>query len=170
MRTYSTALANYRDQVIEYKPLRMASGETEGTVKSTGKQPGAERMTIDYDTEKTAAGWKVYDIKIAGVSLITVYRSTFAQTIRDSGVDGLIQSLSAKNQQADSGLRFHESGVRGVLFMHAVHARSGAGCVPRRPVDAASASCGLPAASVLPARRAPRVYASAQIVSDISNM
>ncbi len=116
VRTYSTALANYRDQVIEYKPLRMASGETEGTVKSTGKRPGAERMTIDYDTEKTAAGWKVYDIKIAGVSLITVYRSTFAQTIRDSGVDGLIQSLSAKNQQ----LRFHESGVRGVLFMHAV--------------------------------------------------
>ena len=65
-------------------------------------------MTIDYDMEKTTAGWKVYDIKIAGISLITNYQSTFAQTIRDGGVDGLIESLSAKNRQADSGLRSHE--------------------------------------------------------------
>lgn len=120
VRTYSTALTNYQDQVIEYKPLRIAPGETDVRVKSTVKQPGAERMTIDYDMEQTTAGWKVYDIKIGGISLITVYRSTFAQTIRDGGVDGLIQSLSAKNQQTDSGLRSHESGVRGILFMHTV--------------------------------------------------
>ncbi len=113
-------LANYRDQAIEYKPLRIAPGETEVTVKSTVKQPGAERMTIDYDMEKTTAGWKVYDIKIAGISLITTYRSTFAQTIRDGGVDGLIKSLSAKNRQADSGLRSQESGAWPFLFMFAV--------------------------------------------------
>ncbi len=120
VRTYSTALASYRDQAIEYKPLRMAPGETEVTVKSTVKQPGAERMTIDYDMEKTTAGWKVYDIKLAGVSLITTYRSTFARTIRDGGVDGLIKSLSSKNRQADSGLRSDESGARPYIFMYAV--------------------------------------------------
>ncbi|MEK7816128.1 MAG: ABC transporter substrate-binding protein [Pseudomonadota bacterium] len=120
VRTHSTALANYRDQAIEYRPLRIAPGETEVTVKSTVKQSGAERMTIDYDMEKTTAGWRVYDIKIAGISLITTYQSTFAKTIRDDGVDGLIQSLSAKNRQADSGLTSHESGARAVLFMYAV--------------------------------------------------
>lgn len=120
VRTYSTALANYRDQAIEYKPLRIASGETEVTVKSTVQQPGAERIAIDYDVEKMTTGWKVYDIRIAGISLIATYQSTFAQTIRDGGVDGLIISLSAKNRQADSGLRSRESGARPFLFMYAV--------------------------------------------------
>lgn len=120
LHTYVTALANYRDQAIEYKSLRIAPGETEVTVRSTVKQPGAERMTIDYDMEKTAEGWKVYDIKIGGISLITTYRSTCAKAIRDGGVDGLIKSLSAKNQQVDSGPRSHESIARPFLFMYTV--------------------------------------------------
>jgi len=120
VRTYSTALASYRDQAIEYKPLRMAPGDTEVTVKSIVNQPGAERMTIDYDMEKTTAGWKVFDIKLGGISLITTYRSTFAQIIRDHGVDGLIASLSAKNRQNDPGLGSREDGVRPYLFTYAV--------------------------------------------------
>lgn len=102
VRTYSTALSSYRDQVIEYKPLRAAPGDTEVTVKSEIKQPGTERMTIDYNMEKTPAGWKVYDIKVAGVSLVTTYRDTFAGKVRDGGVDGLIKSLADKNRQGDS--------------------------------------------------------------------
>ena len=120
VRTYSSALASYRDQAIEYKPLRMAPGDTEVTVKSIVNQPGAERMTIDYDMEKTTAGWKVFDIKLGGISLITTYRSTFAQIIRDHGVDGLIASLSAKNRQNDPGLGSREDGVRPYLFTYAV--------------------------------------------------
>ncbi|MDP2241292.1 MAG: ABC transporter substrate-binding protein [Burkholderiales bacterium] len=120
VRTYSTALANYRDQAIEYRPLRMAPGDTGVTVKSTVKQPGAVRMSIDYDMEKTAAGWKVYDIKIGGISLITTYRSTFARTVSDSGVDGLILSLSAKNREPNSGLRSEKSNARSSLFLYAV--------------------------------------------------
>jgi phospholipid transport system substrate-binding protein len=57
-------------------------------------------MTIDYDMEKTAAGWKVYDIKIAGISLVTTYRDTFAGRVRDGGIEGLIKSLSEKNRQS----------------------------------------------------------------------
>lgn len=120
VRTYSMALTSQRDQVIAYRPLRMAPGETEVTVRSTVKQAGAEWMTIDYDMEKTTAGWKVYDIRIAGISLITTYQSTFAQTVRDSGVDGLIQSLAGKNLRADAGLGPHDRGARTVLFMYAV--------------------------------------------------
>ena len=83
------------------------------------KQPGAERITIDYDMERTAAGWKVYDIKVGGISLITTYRSNFDQAIRDGGVDGLIKSLSAKNRQADAGPRSRDSRER---FHPAAHA------------------------------------------------
>ena len=120
LRTYSSTLADHRDQAIEYKPLRIAPGVTVVTVKSSVKQPGAERMTIDYDMEKMTAGWTVYDIKIGGISLITTYRSTFAQSIRDGGVDGLIKSLSARNRQANAVLRFHESGARPYLFIYTV--------------------------------------------------
>lgn len=99
MRTCSTALSSYRDHVIEYKLLRLTPDATEVTVRSDVRQSGKERMTIDYDMEKTPAGWKVYDVKIAGVSLVTTYRDTFAGKVRDSGIQGLIKSLSDKNRR-----------------------------------------------------------------------
>jgi phospholipid transport system substrate-binding protein len=99
VRTYSVALASYRDQVIEYKPLRTAPDATEVTVRSEVQQSGRERMSLDYSMEKTATGWKVYDIKIAGVSMVTTYRETFAARVRDGGIEGLIKSLWDRNQQ-----------------------------------------------------------------------
>lgn len=120
IRTYSSALANYRDQAIEYKPLRMAPGVTAVTVRSEVKQTRSERMTIDYDMEKASGGWKVYDIKIAGISLITNYRENFAQIILGSGVAGLIDALAQKNRQADPGPRSQDSGARPLLFMYSV--------------------------------------------------
>jgi len=99
VRTYSTALSSYRNQVIEYKPLRVAPDATEVTVKSEVRQSRRERVTIDYDMEKTPAGWKVYDIKLGGVSLVTTYRDTFAGRVRAGGIEGLIKSLSDKNRQ-----------------------------------------------------------------------
>jgi len=99
VRTYSTALSRYRDQAIEFKPLRSAPGDTEVTVRSEVKQPGSEATRIDYAMEKTPSGWKVYDMTIAGVSLVTAYRETFADKVREGGVDGLIKSLADKNGQ-----------------------------------------------------------------------
>jgi phospholipid transport system substrate-binding protein len=108
VRTYSAALSDYRNHVVEFRPLRAAPGATEVTVRSTVKQPGAERISLDYDMEKTSAGWKVYDIKVAGISLVTTNRDTFATKVRDSGIEGLIKSLWEKNRQ--SGLKVVSSG------------------------------------------------------------
>jgi len=102
VRTYSTALSSYRDQVIEFKPLRARPEDTEVTVRSEVKQKGAQPVTIDYDMEKTAAGWKVFDVKVGGVSLITTYKDDFANQVRDTGVDGLIKTLASKNRQSDA--------------------------------------------------------------------
>jgi phospholipid transport system substrate-binding protein len=99
VRTYSVSLSGYRDQEIEYKPLRAAAGDVEVLVRSAVKRSGSETMTIDYDMENTAAGWKVYDVKVAGVSLVITYREAFAAAVRDAGIDGLIKSLSDKNRQ-----------------------------------------------------------------------
>ena len=98
VRTYSGALANYRDQAIEVLPLRAAKGDSEVTVRSRIRQPGAETILIEYDLAKTEAGWKVYDLRVAGVSLVATYRTTFTEEVRNRGIDGLIDTLSAKNR------------------------------------------------------------------------
>jgi phospholipid transport system substrate-binding protein len=102
VRTYSTALSNYRDQQIDYRPLRAKPEDTEVTVKSDVKPSGSSQpISIDYEMEKTPNGWKVYDVKVGGVSLVTTYRDTFASEVRERGVDGLIKSLAAKNRQPE---------------------------------------------------------------------
>jgi phospholipid transport system substrate-binding protein len=98
VRTYSAALSGYRDQELQYRPLRAAAGDTEVRVRSFLKRPGAEPLTIDYDMENGLAGWKVFDVKIAGVSLVMNYRESFAAAVRDGGIDGLIESLADKNR------------------------------------------------------------------------
>jgi phospholipid transport system substrate-binding protein len=100
VRTYSTALTTYRDQQIEYKPLRAKPEDSEVTVKSDVRPSGSTQpVTIDYELEKTGNGWKIYDVKVDGVSLVTTYRDTFATEVREHGIDGLIKSLSAKNRE-----------------------------------------------------------------------
>jgi phospholipid transport system substrate-binding protein len=99
VRTYSSALTSYRNQTIEFKPLRAQPADTDVTVRSEVRQSGAEAVTIDYSMEKTPSGWKVYDVVVGGVSLVTTYRDTFANEIRNAGVDGLIKTLSDKNRQ-----------------------------------------------------------------------
>jgi phospholipid transport system substrate-binding protein len=98
VRTYSGALANYRDQVIEFRPLRARPGDTDVTVRSQVKQPGAEPVVIEYDLENTGAEWKVYDVRVAGISLVVTYRSSFSEEVRNRGIDGLIGTLAAKNR------------------------------------------------------------------------
>jgi phospholipid transport system substrate-binding protein len=100
VRTYSVSLSSYRNQEIDYKPLRAAAGDTDVVVMSSVRQPGAQAVTIDYAMEDTPAGWKVYDVKVAGVSLVITYRESFAAAVRDGGIDGLIKTLAAKNQPA----------------------------------------------------------------------
>ena len=100
VRTYSNALSLYRDQVIDFKPLRMRPEDSEVTIKSDIKQKGAQPVTLDYEMEKTPSGWKVFDVKVSGVSLITNYREDFAAQVRESGIDGLIKVLVSKNRGA----------------------------------------------------------------------
>lgn len=102
VRTYSNALTQYRDQVIDFKPLRSQPEDTDVQVRTEVKQAGAKPVQIDYSLEKTANGWKVYDVAVAGVSLVTNYRGSFAQEIKSGGIDGLIKSIQTKNRELAS--------------------------------------------------------------------
>jgi phospholipid transport system substrate-binding protein len=102
VRTYSSSLTAYTDQIIEFKPLAMKPGDTDVTVRSEIRQPGGQPIPINYSFYKTAFGWKVYDVTIDGVSLVTNYRASFASTIRQSGIDGLIKTLAAQPARGEA--------------------------------------------------------------------
>ena len=103
VRTYASALAAYSDQKFDFRPLRARPTDTDVTVNVRVLQPGTQPVPIDYSMEKTASGWKVYDVSVGGVSLVANYRTEFNNLVRESGVDGLIKNLSAKNRSLDGG-------------------------------------------------------------------
>ncbi len=103
VRTYSNALTSYKDQTVRYKPTKLPAGDADVVVKTEILQPGGRPIQLDYALEKQPDGWKVFDVIVAGVSLVTNYRDTFNQEVRANGVDGLIKMLSDKNKQLEAG-------------------------------------------------------------------
>ena len=109
VRTYTKAFTSYRDQIVEVKPFKMDPAATEVTVKTAIVKPGSQQpILVDYDMEKMPDGWKVYDLTVEGVSLVTSYRGTFADQIQQVGIDGLIKTLVDKNRTAASNAALAE--------------------------------------------------------------
>lgn len=102
VRTYSNALTSYKNQTIHYKPFKMEASDTDVTVKTEIRQPGAAAIQLDYSLEKGDGGWKVYDVIVAGVSLVTNYRESFGQEVRNGGIEGLLSSLQSKNKALEA--------------------------------------------------------------------
>ncbi|WP_341676145.1 ABC transporter substrate-binding protein [Niveibacterium sp. SC-1] len=103
VRSYANALNRFKDYQISFKPLKMKDGETDTVVRTEVRKAGAQPDSVDYSVYLKNGEWKVYDVAVAGVSLITSYRDSFGQEIKTSGIDGLIASLKTKNSQNSSG-------------------------------------------------------------------
>jgi phospholipid transport system substrate-binding protein len=99
VRTYGKALLEYNDQVIVYKPMQGSVADGEVVVRTEIEQPGGFPIPLDYRLKLSDQGWKVYDISVDDISLVTNYRSSFARQIRKEGVDGLIKLLKERNNQ-----------------------------------------------------------------------
>jgi phospholipid transport system substrate-binding protein len=102
IRTYAGALAQVRDQQIQYKPFRMNPDDTDTVVRSVVMNNGSP-IELDYRLYKTPQGWRVYDINVLGAWLIQAYQQQFNEQIQQKGVDGLIQFLTQRNQQLAAG-------------------------------------------------------------------
>ena len=99
VRTYGKALLEYNDQVIVYNPMQGSVADGEVVVRTEIEQPGGFPIPLDYRLKLSDQGWKVYDISVDDISLVTNYRSSFARQIRKEGVDGLIKLLKERNNQ-----------------------------------------------------------------------
>ncbi len=103
VRTYSNSLSGYQDEIITVNPINDLGNKTDTMVKTRVNQgKGRQPVPINYSMEKTAEGWKVYDVTVAGVSLVTNYRGSFNSQIRKGGVEGLIKTLTEKNRSLES--------------------------------------------------------------------
>ena len=103
VRTYSKALNEYQSQTITFRPFKAKPGNTDVKVRTQINSTGsAKPITLDYYLEKQTS-WKVYDIEVDGISLVTNYRDFFASEIRQGGIDGLIKALQVKNTSNDKG-------------------------------------------------------------------
>lgn len=98
VRTYAGAISQIRDQTVQYRPFRGAPEDTDVVVRTQVINNG-EPIQLDYRLEKTAAGWRVYDINVLGAWLIEAYRSQFSQLISQQGIDGLLKFLQDRNRQ-----------------------------------------------------------------------
>lgn len=100
VRTYAGALAQVSDQTVRIKPMRAAADDKDVLVRTEIVGKG-DPIQLDYRLEKTpgeGAGWKIYNINVLGVWLVETYRSQFAQEINAKGIDGLIDTLVARNK------------------------------------------------------------------------
>jgi len=99
VRTYSSALFEYTDQELIFLPMEGNEAEGEVTVRIEIEQAGGFPIPINYTLRLGDDGWKVFDVSVDEVSLVTNYRSSFARAIKKNGVDGLIKTLQERNQE-----------------------------------------------------------------------
>jgi len=97
--TYSGAIAQVRDQKVEFKPFRGDASDAEVEVRSQVIQPRGEPIQLNYRLAKGGSGWKIYDINVLGAWLVESYKNSFATEISKNGIDGLIKVLSEKNKR-----------------------------------------------------------------------
>ncbi len=96
---YAVSLAKYKDQKIDYKPLHAPAAADEVVVNTEVQQQNGLPIPIDYRMHLKDGDWKVYDITIDGVSLVTSNRSNFAAEIQQGGIDTLTDRLAQRNHQ-----------------------------------------------------------------------
>jgi len=97
--TYSGAIAQVRDQKLEFKPMRADASDTEVEVRSQVLQPRGEPIQLYYRLAKTPDGWKIYDVNVLGAWLVETYKGNFASEINKGGIDGLIKTLAERNKR-----------------------------------------------------------------------
>ena len=103
VRTYTTALSQVTGTYsVEVKPATIREGDSDTVVKTLVKSSERPPVPIDFRVNRTPAGWKVYDVVVENLSLVTNYRSSFQSEISRSGIDGLIKAIEDKNQKAQS--------------------------------------------------------------------
>lgn len=98
IRTYGAAVLNYSGKPIEYEQPRRSKDGKRVEVPSEVTPASGQPVSIDYRMHQVGDKWKVYDVKIDGISLIANYRTSFASEIRKGGMSGLIAALKEKNR------------------------------------------------------------------------
>ena len=101
--TYAGAIAQIRDQQLEFRPMRNDPADTDVEVRSQVVQQRGEPIQLNYRLSKAGNSWKIYDLNVLGAWLVETYKGNFASEISKGGIDGLIKALSERNKRLAAG-------------------------------------------------------------------
>lgn len=107
VRSYVTAMTSYADDIINkkdcvsYQPSRYKPGDRKATVRSTIAISSTQTVDVQYQVYFKDDEWKIYDIRIEGISLAITYRTSFGETIKREGLDSLIEQLAERNRKGE---------------------------------------------------------------------
>lgn len=99
LRTYSGALSKVTDHKVKMRPFKEDPSAADALVRTQVVPSAGDAIQLDYRLEKTASGWKIYDVTILGVSMVETFRDTFKSEVSQNGIDGLIKALADRNKQ-----------------------------------------------------------------------
>lgn len=102
VRTYAASMTSYRDQTVAFKPPAAGDATNEVTVRSQILRPGGQPVPVDYSLNLIEGSWKVFDVAVSHISLVSNFRSSFTSEVQRGGIDGLIQTLREKNRRLDN--------------------------------------------------------------------
>ena len=101
IRTYARAFTEFNDWTVSFLPMKMKDGSNKALVKTEVLQPGRPPVAVSYRMRLNKGEWKVYDIIIEGISLVTNYRNSFKNEVKRSGsLDAVIEKLAERNEKA----------------------------------------------------------------------
>lgn len=98
VNTYSSALASYKDQTVQYLPMRDTDG-SQVQINSTIVRNDGPPISVNYQLMSEGGNWKVYDFSVEGVSMLRSFRAQFADELARNGLDGLLKKLAGHNIQ-----------------------------------------------------------------------
>ena len=100
VRTYAKALLEYSAEPIRFLPVEPNPSSNLVLVKTEVDQSGGNTpIPIHYRLHLTDGVWKVVDVAVDGVSLVSTYRGSFASEIQKGGLDALISKLTERNSK-----------------------------------------------------------------------
>lgn len=109
VRTYAKALLEYSDEDIKYAPVQEKEGAKLVKVQTEVKQSSSSNIPINYTMHQVDGEWKVVDVSVNGVSLVSTYRGSFASEVRRNGMEGLLEKLAERNADSNAAVEAHEA-------------------------------------------------------------
>ena len=120
IRFYASALREYlinneveiKKEMIQYFPVELKEGQTEVVVRSQIIPTDDKKVPVHFHMHLKKGQWKIFDVSVEGVSVVTTYRTSFSSQIRKKGLAEVIASLKKRNSSLVEPVKLTNNNVK----------------------------------------------------------